>query len=122
MAKYSDLDFFLNKNTVNNDIKIKTEIDSVAQSVKNIILTDTGEKMFSPFFGGGIPNLLFETLDWREIILVKEQLKTTLRLYEPRILVKSINIQYTGETKLSIELTFSLITEPITLRNLTIEI
>lgn len=122
MAKYSDLDFFLNKNTINNDIKLKTEIDSVAQSVKNIILTDVGEKMFNPFFGGSIPNLLFESLDWREIILVQEQLKTVLKLYEPRILIKSINIQYTGETKLSIELTFSLITEPTTLRNLTIEI
>lgn len=122
MAKYSDLDFFLNKNTVNNDIKLKKEIDSVAQSVKNIILTDTGEKMFNPFFGGGIPSILFESLDWRDSVLLQEQLKTVLKLYEPRILVKTINIQYTGENKLSIELSFSLITETTTLKTLTIEI
>ena len=69
MDKYSDLDFFLNKNYKTNDISLKKEIDALSQSVKNIILTDPGERMFDPYFGAGIPETIFEPLIVRPVPL-----------------------------------------------------
>ena len=122
MAKYSDIDFFLNKNTKNNDIQLKSDIMAVAQSVKNIVLTDPGERIFAPYFGGGIPQTLFDSYDWRETVLLEEQLVTALSVYEPRVTVESINIEYVAENTVSIELSFFLKTNPanIVTLNLTV--
>lgn len=121
MVKFSDIDFFLKKNIKDNDIQLKTDVSAVAQSVKNIVLTDPGERIFAPYFGGGIPGTLFNNYDWREAVLMEEQLKTALTVYEPRITVESINIEYIDQTTLSIDLSFSLNSNPSSLITLNIQ-
>jgi hypothetical protein len=39
MAEFSDIDFFLEKNEITNDIVFKTSRYAIAQSIENILLT-----------------------------------------------------------------------------------
>jgi phage baseplate assembly protein W len=122
MAKYKDIDFFLKRNENTDDIQIKRDFESISQSIKNIILTDPGEKIFSPYFGGGIPNTLFNNYDFREVLILQETLKAKLALYEPRIEVNSININYTEQNTLLIELKYALQSQPSLVNTFTVEI
>ena len=69
---------------VKNDLAIK-------RSVKNIVLTITGERLFNPYMGGSIKKVLFDMND----IIMEEELKYKINLAitrsEPRVQI--INIQ-----------------------------
>jgi hypothetical protein len=43
---YTDIDVNLTKNVQSNDISLKYDVNAIAQSIKNIILTNKTEKIF----------------------------------------------------------------------------
>jgi phage baseplate assembly protein W len=58
--------------------------DSVKESIKNLILTDPGERLMQPFIGGGIRALLFENITPAVIKIIEDRVRTTVEIYEPR--------------------------------------
>ena len=92
MAKYSDIDFFLQKNDITNDISFKQDIHAVAQSIKNILLTRKGEGFFDPNFGSSLLEKLSTKLDSVEISILKTVVKSEIQVQEPRGAVNSIEI------------------------------
>jgi phage baseplate assembly protein W len=58
--------------------------DAVKESIKNLILTDRGERLMQPTIGGNIRAMLFENITPSIITLIEEQVRTTINLYEPR--------------------------------------
>ena len=58
---YKDVDLTFAKKP-NNDIFKKEDAAAVKQSVKNIVLTNPGEKPFRPFYGAGLTQFLFENV------------------------------------------------------------
>ena len=55
---YSDIDMTFAKKG-NNDIFKKSDAAAVKQAVKNLLLTNFGEKPFNPEFGGNLNAFLF---------------------------------------------------------------
>ena len=49
--KYVDLDLFFGRKSSNSDIQDLTNIKAVKRSVRNLILTNFGEKPFHPEIG-----------------------------------------------------------------------
>ncbi len=45
------------------DISPVTNEESIKQSIRNIVLTAPGEKLFNPKFGSSVYKMLFEPLD-----------------------------------------------------------
>jgi len=60
--------------------------------LRNLILTDSGEKFFEPLYGGNIRALLFENLDRVTEITIKENIKDTVRQFEPRVTVVDVDV------------------------------
>lgn len=58
--------------------------DSVKESIKNLILTDRGERLMQPDLGGDINALLFENITPAVLVLIENQVRTTIELHEPR--------------------------------------
>jgi phage baseplate assembly protein W len=81
---YSDfhMDFF--QNPVSLDVARNTNEEAVKQSIRNLLMTDKGERPFQPQLGSNIRKLLFENLMPDTIILAKEIIKETIETYEPR--------------------------------------
>jgi len=44
MAKYTDIDLSFSKNPVTNDVSILSDVASVKAAIKNLVLTDLGER------------------------------------------------------------------------------
>ena len=60
MAIFSDFNNSFAVHPVKKDLSLKTDADSVKQAVKNLILTDKGERLMQPRIGCKIRSLLFE--------------------------------------------------------------
>ena len=67
------------------DIFKKLDVAAIKQSVKNIVMTNVGEKPFNPRFGGNVVGLLFENADPELKGDLEAHIASTIDLYEPRV-------------------------------------
>jgi hypothetical protein len=117
---YADLrkDMFLNP--VNSDVSRYTDEDAIKESIKNLLLTDQGERLFNPTLGSNIRKMLFENILYPETkYILNETIATTIRNFEPRCNLISVNISDMMDDTNSVTITivFSVINiqTPITL-------
>ena len=82
---YSDLDLKFNQHPVYKDIVPLTDVDAIKQSVRNILFTNKGERLFQPSIGSGVFDLLFEHADPLTFQAVRDNIKDILSVLEPRI-------------------------------------
>lgn len=86
---YSDLDLTFTKKP-SGDVYKKTDAAAVKQAVKNLLLTNPGEKPFNPYFGGGLNDLLFELANDETNFLLTEYITAAIENFEPRAKLLSI--------------------------------
>lgn len=99
------------------DIYKKFDVGAILQSVKNIILTDNGEKPFTPNFGVGVISELFEFNDSITRNKVKRLIRNNVSYYEPRVEIETINVtsrEDTNEIAIVLELTILSTNETVT--------
>lgn len=80
----SDLHKDFTINPVSSDLALKRDEEAVKESIKNLILTDRGERLMRPYIGGNIRAMLFENITPITIKMIQEQIKETITTYEPR--------------------------------------
>jgi|11BtaG_2_1085332.scaffolds.fasta_scaffold00147_13 phage baseplate assembly protein W len=81
---YTDFKMDLEKSPVSSDLTLNKNEEAVKQSIKNLILTDRGERLMQPNLGGNIKAMLFETITPATLKLIEEQVRSTINLHEPR--------------------------------------
>lgn len=109
---YSDLRKDMLLNPVNSDVSRYTDEDSVKESIKNLLLTDTGERLFNPNLGSNIRKLLFENIVYPETkVLLKDSISTTIANFEPRCNLISVDITDISDDQnsVTISITFNII-------------
>tara|TARA_A100001011_G_scaffold400628_1_gene516946 strand:- start:5365 stop:5808 length:444 start_codon:yes stop_codon:yes gene_type:complete len=89
--EYSDIDLSFLK-SASGDVFKKTSAAAVKQSVKNLLMTNWGEKPFRPVFGGNLNNLLFELADNPTISSIGARIENVINNYEPRAEVKDVKV------------------------------
>lgn len=93
---YSDIDFAFRPVQMEEDqpgdIARKRDVEAVKQSVLNILRTNRGERPFNPSFGSNVRSYLFENVDEVTKALIEEDIVFSLRNFEPRVNILSINI------------------------------
>lgn len=90
---YSDIDFIYKLNPNTGDISTKKGINSVKQSVLNILRTNHGERPFNPFFGANLRSFLFENINYITAAAMTSQIKTAIVNDEPRVKVLNVNVK-----------------------------
>jgi len=95
--KYSDLDLGFRINPVTGNIAKKTDVESIKQSVLNILLTNPGERPFDPNFGCDIRSLLFENFDSLVASVLEDKILLALSNYEPRVRVLDLVVDETPD-------------------------
>ena len=89
--EYSDIDLSFLK-SASGDVFKKTSAAAVKQSVKNLLMTNWGEKPFRPVFGGNLNDLLFELADNPTISSLAPMIENVLKNEEPRAEVQDIKV------------------------------
>ena len=81
---YQDFKKNLEKSPVSSDLTVWKDEDAVKESIRNLILTDRGERLMQPSLGGNITAMLFENITPSILILIENSVRTTIELHEPR--------------------------------------
>jgi len=82
---FTDLDPNLTRSFKTGDIIVSKNDGAVRVSVKNLLSTAYGERLFQPEIGCAIRNLLFEPIDAITTFELKDRIIQTIRNHEPRI-------------------------------------
>jgi phage baseplate assembly protein W len=115
---YQDFKKNLEKSPVSSDLTVLKDEDSVKESIKNLILTNRGERLMQPDLGGNISGMLFENITPATLVLIQNNIRTTIDLYEPRAeiidVIASSNID---DNVVKVEIAFYItnVQQPITL-------
>lgn len=95
-----------------------TNANAVKQSIKNLIMTNLGERLFQPNIGSDVYASLFEPLTSITAKDITDAITNTIQYNEPRANLLGVNV-YTGsdENTLVVNIVFALINNntPITM-------
>ena len=80
-------------NVFTKDAAVVKNENAIKQSIKNLVLTQKGEKLFQPEIGSGVYELLFEPMDPFTADSIRDEIINTLGQYEPRITILEVDVE-----------------------------
>ena len=89
---FKDISMSFQSNPLNNDLIAIKNVNAIARSVRNIVLTTPGEKFFDPDFGSNVSKLLFENVDDITASQIQQEIEFSINNYEPRVKLLSIDV------------------------------
>ena len=89
---WSDLDLDFTKHPVTKDIVIKTNIEAVKRSVRNLILTNRYERPFHPEIDGGVTRHLFGLATAHTKHDIALAVENCLKNFESRVVVDNVRV------------------------------
>lgn len=114
---FSDFHKDMTQNPITGDLAVKRDEEAVKEAIKNIILTDKGERLMQPLVGGNIRAMLFENNTPATIKMIQEQIKATIQEYEPRATLLDVVVNSSlDETTVRVTIYFYInnVEQPIT--------
>ena len=120
---YSDFLADLVPHPVSKDVLRFVNEHAVIRSVKNIVLTDKGERLYQPSIGSDIKKMLFEPMLPATAELISQYIQDAIQQHEPRAKVLDIGVEPDYNNNLyRVSMTFMIINkeDPITL-NITLD-
>jgi len=120
---YSDILTNLNSHPVSKDVLRFVNENAVIRSIKNLVLTDRGERLYQPNIGSSIKKLLFEPMIESTAELISQFIQDTINTHEPRAKVLDISVVPDYNNNLyAVTLVFMIINkeDPVTL-NITLD-
>jgi|TARA_A100001391_G_scaffold187697_1_gene157779 phage baseplate assembly protein W len=118
MARYSDLDLDFAKNPLSLDVNIKTDVDAVKRSIKNLIIPGRYERLFQPDLSAGVSGLLFEQLTPGTKNTIETRIRQTIQKNEPRANLRNVQVLEdfdNNELKVTVDFTVVNISRPVNL-------
>lgn len=91
--RYKDLDISLER-TTSGDIYTLKDIEAVKRSVRLLVLTNLGERPFSPFLGSDVYGSLFENADAFTEITLKRKISDVINNWEPRARLIKVDVNF----------------------------
>lgn len=88
---YSDFDIELPRQN-DGDITKDTDLDSVRNSIINILQTKKGSRRMLPTFGCDLDTMLFEPMDDRTAHWIGTEILGAIEIWEPRVILQNINV------------------------------
>jgi phage baseplate assembly protein W len=89
---FKDISMTFQKHPLTNDILALKNESAIARSVRNIVFTTPGEKIFNQDFGSSISKALFENINDISANIIKGEITSSLTNYEPRIKLKKVQV------------------------------
>ena len=87
---FKDISMSFQVNPLTYDLIVLTNENAIARSIRNLVITDKGERFFNNNLGSRVSSLLFESLDDITASSVKDEIENTINNYEPRVELISV--------------------------------
>ena len=89
---FKDISETFQTNPLNSDLIALKNENAISRSIRNLILTQPGDKPFQPDLGSEVYESLFETLDQITASSVQQQIENTIIKYEPRVDLRDVTV------------------------------
>ena len=89
---YVDFDMDFDKHPAHGDLTQVKKSTAISRSLKNIIMTNPGERLFQPDVEGGLGPLMFEQFNDLTTSRIESKIRQAIGKFEPRADVQSINV------------------------------
>ena len=90
---YKDLGLSFVSHPVTKRLKVLENEEAIKRAVKNVVLTNQGERFYNPLFGGNVTAYLFENFDFLTEFNIKKSITKSLDIYEPRVDVEEVRVK-----------------------------
>lgn len=103
---YSDINASFLRHPMTKDIVKRFDVEAIKASIRAILKTRKGEKLFKPKFGADLESLLFEIITPFTRILAKKLITEEIEKWEPRVLIRTVDVStepdYMGTVKIDV--------------------
>lgn len=103
---YSDFYKDLRTSPISKDLALLKDEDAVKRSIRNLILTDRGERLMQPNLGGNIRAMLFENATPGVLKVIEDRVVETIELYEPRAELIDVAVELVDEQQVNVTILF----------------
>jgi len=93
---YTDLPFFLSKNAFTGDLNTVKDLSAIRQALKNLVMSDNGERPFNYDFGCGFYKTIFENYTMELMMDIQQKVSSNIRMFEQRVIINNIQGQDNG--------------------------
>ena len=107
---FKDLSMSFKFNPLSGDLITLKNENAIARAVRNIVLTTPGEKFFDPDFGSSVSEILFENVDEITAISIEDEIKSSLKNYEPRVELINVTVNPNfDENQFDVRITYRIV-------------
>ena len=111
---FNDIGMAFGKNPFTDDISVVKNDNAIKQSIRNLVMTTPGEKLFQPTIGCQVYAMLFEPLDAFSVDAIKSEIINTINQHESRVQLRDVNaVPFKGNNKLSVTISYQVVGIPI---------
>lgn len=89
---FKDFNLNFKPHPITEDLQVVKDSADIKQSIKSLLLTRKGERLFNSGLGTGLSDLLFEPLDFGTASLIRDEITDTISTYEGRIDIIQLNV------------------------------
>jgi phage baseplate assembly protein W len=109
-TRYINIDFPFSDSDKGFYFKLnQTDRDAIRADLLHLLLTNKGERLYSPNFGSDLKKFIFEPNDTITHEKIRDNLNETIKEYIPNLIVNSINFRNDENQELIIvELTYTV--------------
>ena len=116
---FKDISLSFTRHPVTNDITVLKNEDAIKKSVMNLCRTSINERFFNPLIGTRMGQSLFELNDPDVAEFLEQDIENTLKNYEPRIKVNSVNAESLVDSyELNIKVEYDIVGLPLPIQNI----
>ena len=108
--KFKDISMSFESNPLNDDLVSLSDTSAIARSIRNIVFTSPGEKVFNPDFGSRVSESLFENVDNVSALAIKDEIKSSIINFEPRVnLLDTIVIPNPDDNEMAVTIEYEIV-------------
>lgn len=89
---FKDFNLNFKPHPVTEDLQVVKDSADIKQSIKSLLLTRRGERLFNSDLGTGLSDLLFEPLDFGTAAVIRDEIFSVISSYEGRIEIRALNV------------------------------
>ena len=110
---FSDVNVSFTPHPVTGKLPVLKNADAVKRAVRNLILTNFGERPYEPLYGGNVRALLFENTDDPLLdSLIQSRIEAAIENFEPRAKVDRVIVDLKPDSNaLVIKIRFTVLNE-----------
>lgn len=75
---------------IQGSIQLSSETNNLEESIRIILGTKLGERVYRPNFGSRLSELVFEPMNIQVLLMIRLYVQEALEMWEPRIIIQDI--------------------------------